>query len=196
MASEFPVSEKTTSLDHLSDEELWTVLQGGNLVALDVLYGRYSVQSYSLAYKILANRDEAEDITQEVFVTLWQRNSYRPDRGSLKTFLMTLVRSRSIDKVRRRGSRHRFLQRWQRVSGSQQNTPAPMDAVSHDERAQLVQDALSSLSTSEREVLEVAYYKGASQSQIAKQLNIPLGTVKSRSRKALKKLRQRLHFLE
>ena len=196
MASEFPVSEKTTSLDHLSDEELWTVLQGGNLVALDVLYGRYSVQSYSLAYKILANRDEAEDITQEVFVTLWQRNSYRPDRGSLKTFLMTLVRSRSIDKVRRRGSRHRFLQRWQRVSGSQQNTPAPMDAVSHDERAQLVQDALSSLSTSEREVLEIAYYKGASQSQIAKQLNIPLGTVKSRSRKALKKLRQRLHFLE
>ena len=71
-----------------------------------------------------------------------------------------------------------------------------MEMVAHDEQALLVQEALSSLSTSEREVLEIAYYKGASQSQIAKQLNLPLGTVKSRSRKALKKLRQRLHFLE
>ena len=196
MAAEFPVSEKTTSLEHLSDDDLWTVLQGGNLVALDVLYGRYSVQAYSLAYKILANRDEAEDVTQEVFVTLWQKNSYQPSRGSFKSFLMTLVRSRSIDRLRRRGSRHRFLQRWQRASSLHQHTPLPLEEVSHNEQAQLVQEALSSLSTKEREVLEIAYYKGASQSQIAKQLNIPLGTVKSRSRKALKKLRQRLHFLE
>ena len=196
MASEFPVSEKATSLDHLSDGDLWTVLQEGNLVALDVLYGRYSVQVYSLAYKILASRDEAEDVTQEVFVALWQKNSYQPSRGALKSFLMTLVRSRSIDRVRRRGSRHRFLQRWQRASSMHQNTPLPLEEVSHNEQAQLVQEALSSLSAKEREVLEIAYYKGASQSQIAKQLNIPLGTVKSRSRKALKKLRQRLHFLE
>ena len=196
MAAEFPVSEKTTSLEHLSDDDLWTVLQEGNLVALDVLYGRYSVQAYSLAYKILANRDEAEDVTQEVFVTLWQKNSYQPSRGSFKSFLMTLVRSRSIDRIRRRGSRHRFLQRWQRASSMHQHTPLPLEEVSHNEQAQLVQEALSSLSTKEREVLEIAYYKGASQSQIAKQLNIPLGTVKSRSRKALKKLRQRLHFLE
>lgn len=196
MASEFPVPEKTITLKHLSDEDLWTVLQEGNLVALDVLYDRYSVQAYSLAYKILANRDEAEDITQEVFVSLWQKKSYQPSRGAFKSFLMTMVRSRSIDKVRRRGSRHRFLQRWQRASTAHQETAPPMDAVAHDEQALLVQEALSSLSASEREVLEIAYYKGASQSQIAKQLNLPLGTVKSRSRKALKKLRQRLHFLE
>ncbi|NEP76351.1 sigma-70 family RNA polymerase sigma factor [Okeania sp. SIO2G5] len=196
MASEFPVSEKTISLNHLSDDDLWTVLQEGNAVALDILYGRYSVQVYSLAYKILATRDEAEDVTQDVFVTLWQKNSYQPGRGSLKSFLMTMVRSRAIDRVRRRGSRHRFLQRWQRFSNTHQDTPLPLDEVSHDEQAQLVQEALSTLSAREREVLEIAYYKGASQSQIAKQLNIPLGTVKSRSRKALKKLRQRLHFLD
>ena len=196
MASEFPGPEKTTSLKHLPDEDLWMVLQEGNLGALDVLYGRYSVQAYSLAYKILANRDEAEDVTQEVFVSLWQKKLYQPSRGSLKSFLMTMVRSRSIDRVRRRGSRHRFLQRWQRVSETQQSPPHPLDAVSHDEQAQILQSALSRLSTKEREILEIAYYKGASQSQIAKQLNIPLGTVKSRSRKALKKLRQRLSFLE
>lgn len=196
MASKFPISEKVTSLNHLSDKDLWTVLQEGNLVALDVLYGRYSIQAYSLAYKILANRDEAEDITQEVFVSLWQNNNYQPHRGALKPFLMTLVRSRSIDKMRRRGSHHRFLQRWQRASAPHQNTPPPLDTVSHDEQAQLLQTALSSLSPQEREILEIAYYNGSSQSQIAKQLNIPLGTVKSRSRKALKKLRQHLHFLE
>lgn len=196
MTSKFPVPEQTASLNHLSDEDLWAVLQEGNMTALNLLYGRHAGQAYSLAYKILANRDEAEDITQEVFVTLWQKDKYQPHRGTLKTFLMTMVRSRSIDKLRRRGSHHRFLQRWQRVLDSNPNGLLPLDQASHDEQAELVQDALSSLSASEREVLEIAYYKGASQSQIAKQLNIPLGTVKSRSRKALKILRQRLHFLE
>lgn len=163
--------------------------------ALQVLYDRYAKQIYSLAYKILANSEEAEDVTQEVFLTLWQKDTYQSDRGSLKTFLITLARSRSIDKLRNQGTRHRFLQRWQHLSVAEQ-AAAPLETVSGDERSLLLQRALLDLSDSERAILEIAYYEGVSQAEIAKRLNLPLGTVKSRSRQALKKLRQHLHSLQ
>jgi len=110
--------------------------------------------------------------------------------------LLTLTRSRAIDKLRHHGSRSRFLQRWQRLSHGEQETSPPLEDVSVDERSILLQQALSSLSQSEREILEIAYYEGRSQAEIAKRLNLPLGTVKSRSRQALTKLRQRLQHLQ
>ncbi len=191
MDSETSSSDLAT-LTHLSDGEILAALRDGRLNAIDVLYDRYARQVYSLAYKILANSEEAEDITQDVFLTLWQRDAYQSTRGSLKAFLTTLTRSRSIDKLRSQGSRSRFLQRWQRLSASEPEILPPLDHLAGHEQAHLLRQALECLSSNEREILEIAYYEGVSQTEISKRLNLPLGTVKSRSRQGLSKLRQHL----
>jgi RNA polymerase sigma-70 factor (ECF subfamily) len=174
-----------------SDVDLLLALRGGQVSALGSLYDRYSRLVYGLAYKILGNAEEAEDITQEVFLTLWRRDAYNPSRGSLSGFLTTMTRSRSIDKLRSRSSKLRFIQRWQGIVKSEV-TATPLEQASLGERSQLVREALSLLPESERLILEIAYYEGLSQSEIAERLNIPLGTVKTRSRQGLLKLRQTL----
>lgn len=180
-----------TMLKHSSDIEVLAALRSGQIHALDVLYDRYAKQVYGLAYRILASTEEAEDITQEVFLSLWQKDSYQSDRGSLKVFLITLTRSRSIDKLRSQGTRDRFLQRWQRLSASEQEA-TPLEKMSRSEQSDFLQQALADLSNREREILEIAYCEEISHTEVAKRLNLPLGTVKSRFRQALSKLRQRL----
>jgi RNA polymerase sigma-70 factor, ECF subfamily len=174
-----------------SDLDLLFALRAGQVDALASLYDRYSKLVYGLAYKILGNLEEAEDITQEVFLTLWRRDAYNPSRGSLSSFLTTMTRSRSIDKLRSRGSKLRLMQRWQGIVKSEVAI-TPLEQASMGERSQLVREALSQLPESERLILEIAYYEGLSQSEIAERLEIPLGTVKTRSRQGLLKLRQRL----
>lgn len=174
-----------------SDLDLLLALENGQVNALGSLYDRYSRLVYGLAYKILGNSEEAEDITQEVFLTLWRRNAYNPSRGSLSSFLTTMTRSRSIDKLRSRVTKLRFIQRWQGIVKNEA-VATPLEQASMGERSQLVRDAMSQLPESERLILEIAYYEGLSQSEIARRLNIPLGTVKTRSRQGLLKLRQTL----
>lgn len=188
MDSDPSASKPTHSL---SDLDLLLALGDGQVNALGSLYDRYSRLVYGLAYKILDNSEEAEDITQEVFLTLWRRNAYNPSRGSLSSFLTTMTRSRSIDKLRSRSTKLRFIQRWQGIVKNEA-VATPLERASMGERSQLVKDALSQLPESERLILEIAYYEGLSQSEIAKRLNIPLGTVKTRSRQGLLKLRQTL----
>jgi RNA polymerase sigma-70 factor (ECF subfamily) len=175
-----------------SDLELLSALAAGQVNALGILYDRYAKLVYSLAYRILENSEEAEDITQEVFLTLWRRNTYNPERGSLSSFLTTMTRSRAIDKLRSKGTRLRVLQRLQGIVRSEASDLTPLEQASVGERSQMIRDALSQLSEAERQILEIAYYEGLSQSEIAKRLNMPLGTVKTRSRQGLLKLRQTL----
>ena len=175
-----------------SDLELLSAMSQGQIKALDILYDRYSRLVYSIAYRILNSSEEAEDITQDVFLTLWRRNNYDPARGSLSSFLTTLTRSRAIDRLRSKNARLRVVQRLQGIVRSDSGSPSPLEQASIGERSQMIRTALSQLSESERQVLEIAYYEGLSQSEIAERLDIPLGTVKSRSRQGLLKLRQRL----
>ena len=175
-----------------SDLELLSAMSQGQIKALDILYDRYSRLVYSIAYRILNSSEEAEDITQDVFLTLWRRNSYDPARGSLSSFLTTLTRSRAIDRLRSKNARLRVVQRLQGIVRSDSGSPSPLEQASIGERSQVIRTALSQLSEAERQVLEIAYYEGLSQSEIAERLDIPLGTVKSRSRQGLLKLRQRL----
>ena len=190
--SSAPPSDAVALSPDLSDIDLLLVLRRGQTQALGMLYDRYSRLVYSLAFKILANAEEAEDVTQEIFVSLWQRNAYNPERGSLSSFLTTMTRSRSIDKLRSRGSRYRLLQRWEGITRSDTVTATPLEQVSMGERSQIIRAALDKLPPNERQVLEIAYYEGLSQSEIAEHLHIPLGTVKTRSRQGLLKLRQAL----
>jgi RNA polymerase sigma-70 factor, ECF subfamily len=105
---------------------------------------------------------------------------------------VTFTRSRAIDKVRTRGNRLKILQRWQGNWSPNFTANSPMDAATSSEQSQRVRAALSQLSDSERQILESAYYDGLSQSEIAQKFNLPLGTVKSRSRQGLLKLRKAL----
>jgi RNA polymerase sigma-70 factor (ECF subfamily) len=179
-----------TAPSSVSDIDLLYALRAGQVKALAALYDRYAKLVYSLAFKILGNSEEAEDVTQEIFLTLWRRDTYNPNRGSLGSFLTTMTRSRSIDRLRSRGSRVRLLQRWQGIVESETAVATPLEQVTMGERSQLIRDAVAQLPATERQVLETAYYEGLSQSEIAKRLNIPLGTVKTRSRQGLLKLRQ------
>jgi RNA polymerase sigma-70 factor, ECF subfamily len=178
----------------LTDHDDATVIQAmrsGDLAALQVLYQRYGEGVYRLALRMLGNLHEAEDLTQEVFLTFWRKETYNPNRGSVLVFLLTMTRSRAINRLNQVKSKQKLLQRWHHHQ-SPNASNLPLENASLSELSHHVLEALQHLPDNQRQVLEMAYYEGLSQSEITKQLNIPLGTVKTRSRQGLLKLRQLL----
>ena len=182
--------EDTASDAISSDAELLASLQAGRVEALRTLYQRYGRLVYTLSRRILHSDEEAEEITQDVFLTLWKKNAYKASRGSLSRYLVVLARSRSIDKLRSQTSHRQRLHKWHLMM--QDVSPTPLDIASLSERGERTRQARAYLSDNDRQVIEIAYYEGLSQTEIAQRLDIPLGTVKSRSRQALRKLRQTL----
>jgi RNA polymerase sigma-70 factor (ECF subfamily) len=172
-----------------SDRDLVSQLRAGDTRALATLYDRYSAMVYTLALKMLSNAAEAEDLTQDVFVNFWQRQQYNPDRGSVGSYLATYTRSRAIDRLRVSSGRATILQRFQRITEASGKSSSPLDHATLVEQRQHLRTALDQLPPAEREVLEIAYFQGLSQSEIAAQMGIPLGTVKSRCRQGLLRLR-------
>ncbi|MFQ4140468.1 sigma-70 family RNA polymerase sigma factor [Nodosilinea sp. PGN35] len=173
----------------VSDRDLVTRLWAGDTAALATLYDRYAPMVYTLALKMLSNPTEAEDLTQEVFVNFWQRRQYDPERGSMGSYLATYTRSRALDRLRMSSGRAAILQRFQRISEASARSPNPVDYVAQHEQHQHLRAALAQLPPTEREALEIAYFQGLTQAEIAAQLGIPLGTVKSRCRQGLRRLR-------
>lgn len=171
------------------DIELWSALQAGQTEALGQLYDRHASLVYGMSLKVLGNTQEAEDLTQDIFVKLAEQAAYDPKRGSLRTFLMILTRSRAMDRVRSRQSAHRSKQRWQ-ADYSRPNPSFLIDDVAEGEQSQQVKAALAQLSAQQQQILHLAYYEGFTQSAIAQRLNAPLGTVKARARRGLLKLRK------
>ncbi len=174
-----------------TDPDLFLRLQNGETDALASLYDRHAALVYGIALHLLANTAEAEDLTQDVFLSLTKNSAYDPQRGSLRTYLRILTRSRALDCLRTRTRRKQKL-RYQAAQNEQLLSGSPMEEVAQIERSQEVLEALEQLSTKEREVLRMAYYQGLSQSEIATRLSTALGTVKSRTRRGLLKLRQAL----
>lgn len=180
---------------HQTDAEVLQSLKAGDLSALTLLYERYGEPVYRLALRILGNVTEAEDLTQEVFLAFWRDLTYDPNRGSLLVFLLTLTRSRAINRLRQARSRQQLYQRWGCNLAPDHSSNSLMDNVSLTELSERVCAALQQLPESQRQVLEMAYYDGLSQSEITQQLKLPLGTVKTRSRQGLLKLRKLLNDL-
>jgi RNA polymerase sigma-70 factor (ECF subfamily) len=180
-----------------TDAELFRAMKAGQSSALGILYDRYASLVYRLALRILTNPQEAEDLTQEIFLILWRSGTYNPARGSLGSFLTTLTRSRAIDKLRSRCSNLKVIQRWSQMMATETSPPTPFESASLNQRSYFVQSALAQLPEKQRQVLEMAYYEGLSQSEIAKNLDIPLGTIKTWSRQGLLNLRKNLQdFIE
>ena len=181
--------------DKQTDAELFQLMSVGQPSALGILYNRYGSLVYRLALRILNNPQEAEDLTQEIFLTLWNRGAYNPNRGSMSSFLTTMTRSRAIDKLRSRSTNLKFLQRWSQMMATEIPPLTPFESASLSDRSHCVRDALTQLPEQQRQVLEMAYYEGLSQSEIAAKLSIPLGTIKTWSRQGLLNLRKNLKNL-
>lgn len=175
-----------------TDAALIQALRSGQTSALGTLYDRYSSLVYGIALKMLRNSAEAEDLTQEIFVILWQKDNYQPSRGALSSYLSTLTRSRALDRLRVGSNRQRILDQWSGDVGPRSPSLTPFEQVSVDERRGYVRQALETLPEMQRRVLELSYFEGLSQTQIAERLDAPLGTVKTWARKGLLQLNQNL----
>ena len=177
------------------DAELLRAVARGEEPAFARVYDRYAPILLGLMLRILRSRAEAEDVLQEVFLQVWQQaRSFDPARGRAFTWLVTLARSRAIDRLRAVDSRERAATRAA-VDGTQ---PAAGRAAWAEEeailgeRAEAVRAALAELPEEQRQVLVLAYLEGMSQSEIAAAKNQPLGTVKTRTRSGLKRLSESL----
>lgn len=180
-----------TELTDVTDEALFVALKNGEPEALSILFQRHGRLVYGLALKILANSQEAEDLTQEIFLTLWRKASTNPDCRFFVRYLVTITRSRAIDKLRARTRQLKFVEKWgQTMTNEITPEPTPVEHASFAERSQRINHALHQLPLKQRQVIELAYNEGLSQSEIAKKLDIPLGTVKTSTRQGLLKLKQ------
>jgi RNA polymerase sigma-70 factor (ECF subfamily) len=190
-----PISNELIESQSKTDVELLQELRAGQTSALGTLYDRYASLVYGLALTILTSPQEAEDLTQDIFLALNNKCDYDPARGSLNAYLVTLTRSRAIDKLRARGTKVKFLNRWSHVTDLHDSSSTPFDHFSLTECSRRVRNALAQLPQNQRQVLELAYYKDLSQAEIADRLNIPLGTIKTWTRNGLFTLRRALQDL-
>lgn len=171
------------------DDVLSHCFQPGRARIFCEIYQRYARLVYVLAFRILSSEEDAEDTTQEVFLKFYHQNRYDMQRGSLKNFLAMSARSRAIDKLRSRQATQRLSTTLQTTTDSY-TTQTPLEKVTRIQTICRVQRALQTLPLGERRVLESAYYDNLSQAEIARRFQIPLGTVKSRSRQGLQKMRR------
>jgi RNA polymerase sigma-70 factor, ECF subfamily len=172
-----------------SDVDLLKAIVQRDETALAELYDRYRVILFSLLVRILNSREEAEDVLQEVFLQVWRRAAdFDENRGRPFTWLVTLTRSRGIDRLRSLAARERVA-----VAGAREPSEEVSDAVAdafRSEQRGLVTAALAQLPEEQKHVLVLAYFEGLTQSEIAAKLGAPLGTVKTRMRTGLIKLRE------
>ena len=174
-----------------TDEELMERVAAGDTRAFEVVYDRYSRRAYSLARRITGQVAAAEEGTQDAFLALWRGASrFDPGRGSLATWLLALVRHRSIDLLRRGSARalDRAL-----TEGAAESIEAPgrtEDQVIALQESDQALRLVAELPPDQREVIDLAYFAGYSQTEIAARVGIPLGTVKGRARLGLLKLRE------
>ena len=173
-------------LAHLSDEALVLLAARSEESALAELYDRYGRTAYGLALRIVRDKALAEDAVQEAFLTVWRTAArFVPERGKASSWILTLVHRRAVDAVRREQRRR---------ADTLENAPEPtVEGVEEDAWLRLqrerVQAALRHLPDEQREALELAYYGGFSQSELAERLGQPLGTIKSRMFTGLSRLR-------
>jgi RNA polymerase sigma-70 factor (ECF subfamily) len=177
-----------------SDAELLAAMAQKQDGALAALYDRYATVLYSLALKILNDSERAQDVVHEAFLTAWRKaGMYRESRGNVASWLIVLCRNLAIDQYRakmRLASRRVELETAMEYLTSIEDDPAVM-AVASDEVRHL-REALALLPSEQKQVIEMAYFQGLSQTEIAAATQIPLGTIKTRTRQALLKLREAL----
>jgi RNA polymerase sigma-70 factor (ECF subfamily) len=179
--------------DRLADQAALARIGRGDTAALAELYDRHARPIYSLALRILQDPADAEDIVQEVFAQAWRQASrYDAKRGQVAAWLLTLARSRAIDRLRARRARPEPLADQHAADAMIDQAVAADTRLVSAEQAARVRAALDALPLLQRMAIELAYYEGLTHTEIAERLEQPLGTVKTRIRTAMLKLRDSL----
>lgn len=172
----------------LADEDLMSLMEGGDAEAFAALYDRHSRAAYSLAYRMMGEKQAAEDLAQDAFLKVWRSASgYRSERGSVRTWVLSIVHNRGIDQIRSLASRRRTQDRVEQSAPRSQPSEAFAETWRNRQREQ-IREALDTLPAEQLKILELAYFSGYTQVEIARMLGLPLGTVKGRTRLGLKKL--------
>lgn len=201
-ADEQKSSFQYLSLPQASDEDLLSAIAGGAVRAMEPLYQRYSRLLYSFAYAMVTDHQVAQNLTQETFLAVWRHASaYAPQAGAVRSWLLSILRHRTIDYLRALHRRSSLQEvRWEQVEEDEQ--PILPDAWDEAWRSILstqVRIALVQIPLEQRKVIALAYFQGWTQSEIAQEYGIPLGTVKARMRLGLLNLKQvldRMGFTE
>jgi RNA polymerase sigma-70 factor, ECF subfamily len=178
--------------DQSQERLLLRRIANGDRVGFEELHTRFAGLVYATVYQVLRDHQDAEDISQEVFLSIWKKaRMYHESKGEPMTWVASLARNRAIDRIRAKDRRSRLRDAVQ----SEPETVAPSaipdagQVASTRERGGIVRSAVMQLTTEQRQVIEMAYFAGLSQSQIAEKIDAPLGTVKARMRRGLGKLR-------
>jgi RNA polymerase sigma factor (sigma-70 family) len=179
----------------VEDLELHRRLSEGDRAAFDDLYRRYGPTAYGIAYRLTGQRLLAQDVVHDAFLALWRApEAFDAARGAFRTFFLSLVHHRAVDTIRREERLRARQDRAANLEPAEDEDPSER-VVDEDfvaGRRREVREALEDLSAEQRQVLEMAYFRGMTQAGIAQELGIPLGTVKTRTFAALRKLRRAL----
>ena len=174
----------------LKDEEVLTRLQAGESWAMSVLYDRYARLVFSLAYKVLNDRDGAEEVVQEVFVKVWRRaGDYSVARGKFSSWLSGIAHHHAIDELRRRRVRPSAAEDETAAAEVMDDGPVPYERAVQTMEHQQIVHALQCIPVEQRHPIEMAYFEGLTQQEISDKLEQPLGTIKTRMRLGMQKLK-------
>jgi RNA polymerase sigma-70 factor (ECF subfamily) len=183
----------TSSTGEADDRALLRAVAAGDKEALRQLYTRHSAVLFALSLRVLSDHTEAEDVLQEAFVQIWKTaGSFDEGRGKPLGWLIMLTRSRAIDRLRSRKTRSRVTESMAKDTSQSGESTTPADEAQASEAQQTIRDALKSLPSEQRVPIEMAYFGGLTQFEIAQQLSQPLGTVKTRMRNGMMRLREQL----
>ncbi|WP_349408425.1 RNA polymerase sigma factor [Pseudalkalibacillus sp. SCS-8] len=172
------------------DTELYERVIRQDKKALELLYERYEKLLFSFAYRMTKRKELSEEIVQEVFIKLWTKPGiYDQSKGKFSSWLLTVTRNTSIDQLRRKNEQNYEIEERDSL---QENEPSIEEQIEWKEEGRRLQKAMKFLAKEQKEIVELFYFKGLSQSKIAEVFQIPLGTVKGRLRLALKHLRKDL----
>src|SRR5215218_10410305 len=173
----------------LADEDLISLVETADAEAFATLYDRHSRAAFSLAYRMMGERQASEDLAQDAFLKVWRSaSSYRAERGSVRTWILSIVHNRGIDQIRSQASRRRRQEEMEASAPRSQPSEAFAETWRNSQREQ-VREALGTLPPEQLKILELAYFSGYTHLQISELVDVPLGTIKGRMRLGLKKIR-------
>jgi len=181
-------------LDLERDVELLRRIAGGDRSAFSDFYDQYSGLLFSIAIKVLNDSREAEDVLQEVFVQIWNKaDAYDPLLGKPASWAATLTRNKAIDRIRASQRRSKLLeQATVEASVMPEDPPSANETLHGRENAEMIRSVVAALPADQRRAIELAFFSGLTQDEIAKTLQEPLGTIKARIRRGMLKLREKL----